>query len=346
MIQVGRTGAFCLQTVTIFVRILSWAACATTVFAQTDYIPVRGLQPGVTYTASGSDTIDVVSGSVFMRLPITSTPPSRAGMSHDLSLRYSSRLNDVYYDFSTSAAPNSILHPPGTPLLTTRLRQSPQGGWRFGYQYKLWLQQRPYISLLCPAYVYSLSVEFPDGSRHHLQMKDHAEQEGYTETAPDGSRTCGLSREVGPFTYYTIDGTYIKVTLAEYGAPVAFQNQQWTISFPDGSSATGRADQTDSISDRNGNRIFVSNVVLNGIPTVYISDDLGVSGRAITIESTLSDQDRVTQSGFGGTQAVWTIHYRSDPVSITYPANDEGHQLTEKRSSTERRQHYGPGKRG
>ena len=139
---------------------------------QPDFKATRGLSPNGTYSVSGQDTIDPVSGNMMYQIPITSLPSGRAGFSWDLKLIYNSDVFDQQ---------------PGGDQLVASL----EGGWHYGYQYVLddeWLpptdcssgQNLPVVPR------HRMILIFPDGSHHTLHLYNDSFENGDGVSYTDG----------------------------------------------------------------------------------------------------------------------------------------------------------------
>jgi len=178
--------------------------------------------------------------------------------------------------------------------------------------------------------IFKLSIISPDGSHHALHLYPYTPSnpsgysywdssgDAYYAIDPAGNISvpgCGISPPAaGNLTYYTSDGSYLKVVMSQAGG-TWWTNHQWTIYFPDGSTATGFGSQTTALSDHNSNSITVVSTInpTYGSPaTTTLSDSLG---RSILIQynpaAGVSSYDTITQTGYpeGGVShtLTWTV---------------------------------------
>jgi len=161
-----------------------------------------------------------------------------------------------------------------------------------------------------------------DGARHQLGLFGDLDDAGTgfyaTDPVAGVVRTCGNGTGIassisGPLTYFTVDGTYIKVVI---GFP-AYVNKtlQYTAYFPDGTVITNNSisssEQISSMTDRNGNATTFDYKFPAGAPqSTTISNAAG----SITIQSSAPAPDRsysdtITTSGYNGQTLTWTINW-------------------------------------
>ena len=138
-------------------------------------------------------------------------------MSFPINLNYNSAIWDVITNVDVSSDEN--------PSVTTNyhlLTKSDLGGWRYGYYYGIELE--PIQSAGCGnveqddndiAYYYKLRFTMPDGAAHDLFLYNQLESiaYGFYVWSPiTGASTCSGTLS-GPLTYYTADGSYIKLVM-------------------------------------------------------------------------------------------------------------------------------------
>jgi RHS repeat-associated protein len=267
---------------------LAMCVCTSSVWAQQLNIPQRGVVPNGFYEVSEIETIDAVSGSVSLQIPITSFPPGRAGLTHGIELLYNSRIyTGAFISGQFALFPVHNIDP------------SDSAGWRYGYQYSVVTDVSQYAGISpCTPGSAALRLIMPDGSSHRLYGTATDLGSGYYIYYLPG---CGTPTALTG-TFYTADGTYLRVDIDS--------NSSWTLRFPDGRTVAGPTGGTaNTITDRNGNKITISG---NGTTTV-LTDDLG---RTITISHT-ANQDVITQSGYNGQQLQWTVNW----TTVTIPSS-------------------------
>jgi RHS repeat-associated protein len=223
------------------------------------------------------------------------------------------------------------------------------GGWNYGNNYGLSLALSPTSPVyggtancsVPSSYLwYQLSAIFPDGSSHilHLMGASDNQGNGYYQALPGaGTPPCGTYS--GDYTYFTNDGTYVKVVIgANSGNPncpvytpaFCWTTYTWTMYFPDGTQVVGAGSQTISITDRNGNQILVKNVDTDlgpgDVQTLqYLFQD--AFGRGISVLHELGTgfawTDIVSQTGVNGSSMSWTVQGTLQQLSgtLTYPCN-------------------------
>jgi hypothetical protein len=301
----------------------------------------RGVVPTGNYSISNIESIDNVYGTVSYNIPLANLPPGRAGMSMGLPLIYNSSLWDMTFGVNTNYNPN------GAP--SANLAMSENGGWQYGYQYGLSIQFSPsFLSNSAPPMGYSvppcvgaanfefyqLSAVFPDGSQHVLRLygaTDDSESGFYAELPGLSPSTlaCPSTRPAGDFTYYTTDGTYVKLVISQNGTGTCtgyqwngnFQGcwatHPWTMYLPDGRQVTSTGGpQAGAVLDRNGNKVTFTNIEDIVVPQgsgagTLLQDDLG---RTINVVRVLgpnsSTQDVITQTGENNSLLTWVVQWQ------------------------------------
>ena len=296
--------------------------------------PTRGFQPGGSYALSDIESINTTNGNLMLNLALGKLAPGRGGLSGQLNLRYDSKLFDsktqYYQDWEHLVM--------GEPQVVIRnmLVTSDQGGWHYGTGYELQLIDRmsQYPPEIAPQYPatetirhYKVKVAFPDGSVHEFLPRGFGSpmEEGYYDIRPDGWQTRftgGYVQDV-PFltntlTYYTFDGTYIKLEV-QHDSDGNWWNNPWTLYFPDGTKVTNFGTR---ITDRNGNYVEWSNVTYNGHPATQLMDQLG---RKIVIEyQGVSDGEIIHVPGVGGADLTYQVHWKGIQIFKTYSTDDPG----------------------
>jgi RHS repeat-associated protein len=296
--------------------------------------PARGFQPGGSYALSDIETINTTNGNLILNLTLGRLAPGRGGLSGQLNLHYDSKLYDsrtqYYEDWE---------HPVfGQPQVVIRnmLTTSDQGGWHYGTGYELQLIDRmsQYPPEIAPQYPatetirhYKVRVAFPDGSVHEFLPRGFGSpmDEGYYDIRPDGWRSqfngsyvADVPYLTNTLTYYTFDGTYIKLEV-QHDSDGNWWNNPWTLYFPDGTKVTNLGTR---ITDRNGNYVEWSNVTYNGHPATQLIDQLG---RKIIIENQgFSGGDVIHVPGVGSADLTYQVHWKSIQVFKTYSTDDPG----------------------
>ncbi|MGH9754034.1 MAG: hypothetical protein ACREA2_14755, partial [Blastocatellia bacterium] len=295
-------------------------------YAQTDQTPQRGFHPAGSYALSDIETINTNNGNLMLRLPLASLPAGRGGsLSASVGLFYNSKNLDsrifIWKDTLNNTYTDHLLN------------DSPEGGWRYGFEYKPQLIDRldqydEYSRPPCAAseavWRYKLKVSFPDGSLHEFRPGGHPEhsslQDGYFAIRPDGWTTncSGDSSQVsGPMTYYSIDGTYLRLEFSHDGDS-NWANNPWTLYFPDGGRVTGGS-APQRVYDDNNNHLEIQNITYNSHPATRIVDQLN---RQVIIEYA-GNQDYIYQWGVNGQQLQWTVKWKNIPVFKTYYSRSE-----------------------
>lgn len=254
--------------------------------------PTRGFQPNGSYALSNIESISLAGGNMTYSLPLASLPRSRGGrLKPAVYLLYSSKLFDTRVRMCLGQSCTFT-------YIQTDLVPSTFGGWTYGTNYFVLTTNRAtnYVDGAPPPwnqYKYKTEIFFPDGSSHQLRPSNQAPTDEYYLVSPGST---GTTR-----TYYTTDGSYIRVEFSTDGA-------SWTIYFPDGSTVNyNNSTGVQTTTDGNGNFYTTQNVTLqNGNPATVITDQLN---RKITIEKPASGPHYVRVNGFGGTELVTTINW-------------------------------------
>jgi len=280
-----------------------------------DMAPRIGLLPGGLYSLDQLETIDRVSGNVGYRIPLVSLPKVGPEQPFQLALTYNSQtLRAGYGTFSDprTGGPNTF---------ATSATLSVDGDWRFNFNYAMVLEARAIGSVstctVSNTNTNRVYLQTPDGARHYLSLYGQTDDQGYYAADPWAGRIANCNppfpQITSPLVYFTDDGTYIKVVVADPGNG---GNTHRYAYFPDGTTVTGVLTaapglpypQSLTITDRNGN---ATNVVHNGVAGQTVISNLAGS---ITIAGMFDAPDHaadtltVTAAGFGGASKVWTIH--------------------------------------
>src|SRR5437773_3149054 len=257
----------------LFIGLLSVATPQNLYTVETT--PPRGFMPSADQLASPVDSIDPVSGKLHVEIPLASLPRTRGGFGFDLGLVYDSHLYDIFPGLFTYSNP---------PQIATKYELdslSLNGGWSYNFKnYQLEGETRQGVdpSNQCPAgeelRVYRYRIRLADGSLHVLHLKPATSNidwnEGYKGdgfypiTASGKASACAAkwgwpAQTNGWFTYYTSDGSFLKLEINANGSNEG--TQQWYLYFPDGRRVVGRGYEAEKLYDANGNVISFSNVL-------------------------------------------------------------------------------------
>lgn len=305
-----RTSRFPQAIFTVFAAFLIACICLSEGQAQSQ----RGVQPTGSYELSDIETINTVSGNMSYRIPLASLPPGRSGLSAGISLVYNSKLYESEhqsgYDLNSE------------PATWDDVYASSQGGWRFATDYQLYVKYLPtdQADPQCDLFSYRLKLfmSFPDGSEHEFRPTGFLPYgDGWYNVLPDGLKLWGCAGggqplTTGPMTYYSTDGTFLRLTI-EHDSDSNWQNNPWTLSMPDGGRVTFNEPNTQGqrIYDRNNHFVEIQKFNLtNGNPVTRLVDQLG---RYIEVETPLSGSGNLIRSqGVGGSQTLtWTVTWTS-----------------------------------
>ena len=295
--------------------------------------PNRGFQPGGSFALSDIETINTSNGNLMLNLGLGRLAPGRGGFSGQLNLHYDSKLYDSHTQYYQDWD-HPIFGQPQT-VIRNMLVTSDQGGWHYGTGYELQLIDRlsQYPLEIMPQYPdpatlyhYKVKVAFPDGSLHEFLPRIGSQfDEGYSDFRPDGWRTqfngsytTDVPYLTNTLTYYTFDGTYIRLEV-EHDSDSGWWNNPWTLYFPDGTKVTNFGSK---ITDRNGNYVEFSNVTYNGHAATQLMDQLG---RKVIIEyQGFSGGDVIHVPGVGGVDLTYQVYWKGLQVYKTYSTDDPG----------------------
>ena len=145
-------------------------------------------------------------------------------------------------------------------------------------------------------------------------------QDGYYDIRPDGWQTRWVNGAytqdfphlTGTLTYYSFDGTYVRLEI-QHDSDGLWGTNPWTLYFPDGTKVTHYGNR---ITDRNGNYVEFSNITYNGHAATQLIDQLG---RKLIIEKGgLSEPDVIHVPGVGGVGLTYQLHWKFIQVYKTY----------------------------
>jgi RHS repeat-associated protein len=302
-------------------------------FAQNPYNvetrPPRGFMPGADQLTSPVDSIDPIGGKLHLEIPLASLPRGRAGTGFDLNLVYDSHIYDLVPE---------ILQPPPDlnldPEVAWNLSSYSTGGWHYNIDnlhldiegHSNAIEYYPDCTEESPKRVYRLRVSMLDGSLHTMQlrgygaaMNDNYSGDGFFGIYPLTGRAnvCAAlhgdwpSQLTGWLTYYSIDGSYLKLEVYVDGSG-NMDAAPFYIYYPDGQRATGHGFFVDALYDANGNGIHFSNHCIDeNCYRAYrtISDDAGHEIRIVPGDSYQDRTDSVSVEGPNGlliTTVNWT----------------------------------------
>lgn len=195
-------------------------------------------------------------------------------------------------------------------------------------------------------YRYQVRMVFPDGSVHLFRPvgEDDLYGGGYFRIRPTGWKMkdrghCmdGIAGWTAPtadstVSYYSTDGTYLRLDF-EVGPAASdatealvdihkWQDNPWTLTFPDGRQVRGvglMANRFLDPNDTDAGAVTVSRLLDGNDPYDLIRDE---AGRTIRVEPG-SDRRRnnqtITRKGAGGEELTWTVEWGETQVNRSYP---------------------------
>src|SRR5256885_16584836 len=221
-------------------------------FAQTynfETRPARGFMPTADQVTTPIDSIDAVNGNLHLQVPLASLPKGRGGWGFDLDLVYDSHLYDVVVETDYQWLNN----------------QATTGGWNYNFQNaRLEGEAKPLTQCQTTndQTYFRLRIGLPDGSLHVLHHNGEPfANDGFYRFDPAG-KPFTLCTSLAPLsgwqTYYTTDGSFLRLQIFADGSP-NWWTKQWWLSFADGRKAVGTGDKLQRLYDANGNGVYVNN---------------------------------------------------------------------------------------
>ena len=298
---------------------------------QVPTIADRGILPYGQYSFGEIENISQTSGVLGLSIPLAKLPAGRGGLGAELKLVYNSALYDTIVDFSTFDNTGSI----PTPIPTNRMVVSPHGGWRYAVDYSFIEEYKPVYSqqqgcTIGERHDFKLRLRSPDGATRLLRLGGYIDAlgnklsgtpnfadvsgDGYYAYRPDGMAASCLgypNLTNGRMIYYTTDGSYIRVEVATSAATAgSWWTNQWTVYSPDGSKATGRGPSTDSLWDRNDNRLDLVriSVLENGV-VVQAVKLVDSQSRSIEIRNVSPVRDSILYKAFEATDQRIEVNF-------------------------------------
>lgn len=326
-----RLSLLCIVACVVF------AGSGDRVLAQEGSLAARGFQSSHSYAFSNIESINTGTGNLLMRLPISSLPHGRNGLTAGVGLVYNSKNWDTWI---TNEEGWDIFGTPRTFTLN-RLAPSPEAGWRYGFEYSLHLADRlsfysledqPRCYALEAEYIFKLRVRFPDGSLHEFRPQgfQDLQDDDYFQIMPDGWRaTCDgkapgdnprfYVHTSGPMNYHSTDGTYVRLEI-QHDSDTNWSNNPWTLFFPDGRRVTG-GNSPQRISDRNNNFVEIQNITHNGHPATKLVDQFN---RSVIVEYSSATEDYIYSWGFNNEMLKWTVKWKTIYPYKKYNPTDDG----------------------
>ena len=322
----------------------------------------RGFVPTGSYQLSEIETVNSKNGNVVLVVPLASLPPGRGGNpGFQLTLNYNSNLRDFLVQHvwnSERTLPGDPyyheVHQVGEAF------GSP--GWRYNYDYRLDVQdrnqhRRGHYPQYCDGlpltpgggddfidkhwYRFQVRMVFPDGSVHEFRPvgEDDKYGDGYFRIYPTGWKMkdrghckAGITGWTPPaansiVSYYSTDGTYLRLDF-EADSPTEtaitkWQDNPWTLTFPDGRQVKGvglMANRFLDPNDTDAGAVTVVRALVDDEPVDRIRDPVG---RMIEIDPGLAkrpepNRHTIRGKGAGGEALTWTVEWGETQVNRTY----------------------------
>lgn len=289
----------------------------------------RGAANGASYSVSDIETINLTNGNLMLNIPLAELPKGRGSIGQSLSLMYNSKL------YSTGT--DELMDITSQMSLQTRLLPNHDGGWHYvrpsyyTMEVTSRLANNPWVDCNAGpyefgknAYLWKVEMTFPDGSRKLFRPSGYSDYyaddyynitangyQYYVSSVPDGfgGYSCSASDSsvtASPMTYYSTDGSYMKLVVDHDSTPgnKSGTNNTWTLYLPDGGKITGGIGTNTRIYDRNGN---------------YVEGMTDNVGRSITITAgSTADEDLVKVKGFDNEELVCTVKWKTIYIQREY----------------------------
>lgn len=322
--------------------------------AQNTISPERGFHPSASYAIGDIETISTTSGNLMLHVPLGALPAGRGGLSAKLNLLYNSKLYDIntIYEDCPRLVPSGIgtvepMTPPypectaDNSRMSQILGTSQDGGWRYGYKYQLRLVGSFYRGYntawgcnpqhSADVGLWKLQIVFPDGGVHDFRLQTDkpepdSNQLNFFPMLPTGEASqyssCeGWASTNGKVTYYSVDGTYMRLEF-EHDNVGGWSDNQWTLYMPDGTRVTG-GNAPQRIYDRNNNYIEIQdNITYNNHPAAKLIDQLG---RALILEyNSAPYEDTVHMRSVDNLEINYRVKWKAVRVNKTYHSGAAG----------------------
>ncbi|MET0754010.1 MAG: RHS repeat-associated core domain-containing protein [Pyrinomonadaceae bacterium] len=276
-----------------------------------------------------------------LNLPLGSLPAGRGSVGGGVNLRYDSKIWDVFHG-------NTLNNTTWYELTT--LGESQEGGWQYGYKYKLKLnslvleENEAYCSGQSQiAFTQKLQLVMPDASQHELILADttYVNGDGLMNIYPDGNRVCALHSSPQPITgnvnFFTTDGSFLRLEVI-HDSDTNWENNTWILYSPDGTrvvhnlrDGSGNIIAAQRIIDRNDNFIDVientTDSGYSGHRTTYLKDQLD---RKVVIEYNADanttegwTEDKIHSKGFDGADITTRVRWKYITVNKFYNVCDD-----------------------
>jgi RHS repeat-associated protein len=294
--------------------------------------PERGIKPNSSLLSGGIDDINLFNMTLNLSLPMASLPSGRGGSGFDLALKYDSHLYNLNYWSQTVPHENTF----DLEVYRELSAATQYGGWNYNIDNWGLVQDSNDCDYA------RLSMSFPDGSRHIFHLQGHENDQGvhisysgdgFFGIQRDGTLTqridsngtviqCALDdgwqaiQTPAWLTYYTSDGTYLKLMVYAEG-PGHPENNEWHLFYPDGKHIVGKEDKgIIEIYDSNGHKTKIERIwqgpgPMSGTVSTRVTDAVG---REIYLDKNITDaqesvdtwkRDAITAPGPNGPVAMY-----------------------------------------
>jgi RHS repeat-associated protein len=321
MLRINQIFSYVALSVLLFAAALPAHAQGPSFPYEVDSRPSRGIMPTSEQLSGPLDNIEPTSGTLHIQIPLASLPAGHAGSGFDLALTYNSHLFDLDY-LGTTVYNGPDAYNETYTFIDPALAGA---GWIYNFKnYSITEEKRripQWETNNCGTNPQSVQehertfryrVALPDGSQHILHLLGQDDEkpgywgDGFYAFSMAGVRSsCATlhpsvypSNLNGPLTFYTTDGSYLRLQINADGAD--WRNKQWTLLYPDGRRVVGRNDVAEHLYDANNNGIhIITGPPENGHTVAYIADDFS---RKIRIEysytsSATEKEDKITADG-------------------------------------------------
>ncbi len=307
--------------------------------------PDRGFQPGQSFSLSDIESINLTNGNLMLNFPFAALPKGRGTATAGIALSYNSKIwgmrTEKTLDSSNHLVEQGFLNSSDDGGwqygLDYRLEiENRQLSADEPYQCTTSSHQPDYRSI----YQWKVKVHFPDGTIREFRPTGYSDTfppqhgpqpDGYYNVHPNGTIRnvtftafedpytgqtrwgCNITESLHPvdyMTYYSTDGSYLKLVYQRTGA--------WTVYFPDGSRVERDANYGQQrVYDRNGNFVFTGSVTLPDGNTA--GGWIDQFGRYVAKRHDVSKrEDYIYRKGVGGEVLKWTVKWKDVWVRKQY----------------------------
>jgi RHS repeat-associated protein len=253
--------------------------------------PDRGFHPTGTYALTDVESVNATNGVVALSFPLARTAPGRNGSSFPLTLSYGSAIFNTRTQPGNEDYVNEYDTQNQVPAWVDRLEpvtDHSSGGWKYNYRWAIETD----VKGDCPSYTPCIrqTLTTGDGGSHTLWLRvpvaAHNDSDGYSIYYLTGKDATG-TYNIGPtLTYYTTDGSFIRV---EVTVATVSSAGTWRAIMPNGDYVSGPIvwpgyqKEANQICDRNGNCTQIQNEIDSQTGLVALTRLIDPVGRQVLL---------------------------------------------------------------